>query len=48
MLKRNTEVPKEQANKEKTVRHKDDDKSHLFTEYMVTTVLLFVFEVLLL
>lgn len=42
MLKRNTEVPKEQANKEKTVRHKEDRKSHVFTEYMVTTVLLSV------
>lgn len=48
MLKRNTVVPKEQASKEKTVRRREDDRSHLFTEYMVTTVLLSGFEVLLL
>lgn len=30
MLRRNTEVPREQVNKEKALRHAEDDKSNLF------------------
>lgn len=38
-------VSKEQANNIKTIRHKEDYESHLFTEYIFTTVLLCLWSV---